>query len=149
MIGCAKSALGQLLERNKIVLVVGVIISVKDQLGARNQSYRIEIANIRTSELFHAPPVCVRIDAGVRKIVQDLEDSQDQKANGCKTLLAVDDLEGLVVLGLHHQISHIVRGLSAGGDCALNVLPEIVPFIGRPTVVALKARNAIGQAVTE
>lgn len=49
--------------------------------------------------------------------------------HGRKSLLAVDHVEDLVIVGLQKQIAQIVRGLSAFGDPARHVQPLVFPLV--------------------
>ena len=110
-------------ERHQIVLVVAVVVAVQGQFGARHQCDRVQMAHIGLSDLFQPAGVVFGGLAFIDQMLQVLEGRQHDDAQGGETLLAVDDIEDLVVGRLQDQIAHVVGGGSAGRPTSARPAP--------------------------
>jgi hypothetical protein len=64
-------------------------------------------------------------------------------------LLAIDDVKGFVIGGLEDEITEVVGSFAIGLERALNILPQLLPFVLGPSVVPLEAGDAVGESVAE
>lgn len=60
-------------------------------------------------DLLHTLTVGISVAAAFDEPLEVLEDGQHDDGDGRQALLAVDDIERLVVVGLQHQVAHVVR----------------------------------------
>ena len=64
-------------------------------------------------------------------------------------MLTIDHFKCLIVLGLQYKVTHVMGWLASRQHSALNVLPQIVPLITRPTVIPLKPRYLVAESIAE
>jgi hypothetical protein len=99
--------------------------------------------------LLDAPPIVICLNAAVYECLQVFEHRQHENAQRRHTLLPVNNIEDSVVRRLQHEIAHVMSRLTTRCHRAKDVLPEVVPLIFFPTVIALKTRHTVGQAITQ
>jgi hypothetical protein len=145
----AETALGQAAERHQVVLKVAVVVPIEGELRAGDEGDGVEVSDVGLSHLVDAALVGCGIVAGIDQTLEVFQNGQQNDGDGGEALLAIDDVKGLVIGGLEDEVTHVVSAFPMGLERALDIHPQILPFVLGPCVVPLEAGDTVSEAVAE
>ena len=129
------------------MLVKAIVMPIQHQLGARHEAHRVQIADVIATQLLGAPTLGIRRVARRDQVRQTRYRGQHQQAQRGHALLSIDDVERPVVRRLQYQIAHVMSGVWGLVEQRDQVLPQVIPLVGPPRIIALELRHAITQPI--
>ena len=133
-------------ELHEVVLIEGVVSPAQIQAAAFDEGSRILFSNEAIPEFSSTLPIPLCVDILRRHPVQFVDNREGENTDGRQPLLSVDDCELPIALSVNDQRPHVVTALGLPEKIE-DVVPEVLPLLLRPGVVALVRRNVIRLAV--
>ena len=135
-------------QLHQVVLVEGIVDFVQPQPAALHQGRRVLFADEAVPQLLRPFPIPLAVRTRVRHAQKPGDDREGQQRDRRQPLLAVDDQELAVTVGLDDQGAHVMPAVGLAPQLD-DVVPEVLPLLLRPRVVALVRRHPVRLAVAD